>query len=169
MQPRSFPLIDEGLIWLANIGNSMIDDGQTTFELDREKVGSLLLHLSDAQLAQNAPQKQAIDHILGSKLSKYAMHFVEQVRPASYSYLFEVRLGQKATSRTLIVLSMCFCNKRTRTAEPGICSLTIWIQSCTGVFFLRKQRTKASDSSCLHSLHVCSLYLSLWCGGRIEL
>lgn len=70
----------------------MIDDGPTSMDLDREKVGLLLLRLGDPQRSLNKTENQAIAQQTRCKLSKYAIHFVEHISSASYSYLFEVGL-----------------------------------------------------------------------------
>lgn len=70
----------------------MIDDGPTSMDLDREKVGLLLLRLGDEQRSLNKPENQARVQQTGCMLSKYAIHFVEHISSSSYSYLFEVGL-----------------------------------------------------------------------------
>lgn len=70
----------------------MVDDGPTSMELDREKVGSLLLQLGDPQRSLNKTENQARAPQTGRKLSKYAIHFAEHISSSSYSYLFEVGL-----------------------------------------------------------------------------
>lgn len=79
---------DDELRLLANIGDSMIDDGHKSVDLDREKVGLLLIQLNDPR----GSEKQGRAKQSGHKLSKYAIHFIEHVSSASYSYLFEVRI-----------------------------------------------------------------------------
>ena len=70
----------------------MVGDGPTSMDLDRENVGLLLLQLGDPQRSLNKPENQARAPQIGPKLSKYAIHFVEHISSASYSYLVEVRL-----------------------------------------------------------------------------
>lgn len=71
----------------------MIDDGPTSMDLDREKVGLLLLQLGDPQRSLDEREDQASARQIGFRLSKYAIHFVEHISSASFSYLFEVGLS----------------------------------------------------------------------------
>jgi hypothetical protein len=82
--------MDRTLSPLANIGDSMINDGPTSMDLDRENVGSLLLQLGDSHGYVKNPEK--IPRKAACRLSKYATHFIEHIGSASYSYIFEVRL-----------------------------------------------------------------------------
>jgi hypothetical protein len=70
----------------------MIDDGPASMDLDRKKVGLLLLQLGDLQESVNNPEIKARAQKTGRKLSKYAAHFIEHISSASYSCLFEVGL-----------------------------------------------------------------------------
>lgn len=78
---------------LANIGDSMIDDRPTSMDSDREKVGLLLLQLGDPQRPLYKREDQARAQRIELRLSKYAIHFVEHISSASFSYLFEVGLS----------------------------------------------------------------------------
>lgn len=82
--------MDGTLSPLANIGDSMINDGPTSMDLDRENVGSLLLQLGDSHGYVKNPEK--IPGKAACRLSKYAAHFIEHIGSSSYSYIFEVRL-----------------------------------------------------------------------------
>jgi hypothetical protein len=98
----------------------MVDDGPASMDLDREKVGLLLLQLGDPQRSLNKSENQARAPQTGRKLSKYAVHFVEHIGSSSYSYLFEVGLLCNIHSLTLTPHSMHFCSKRIQTVGRGI-------------------------------------------------
>lgn len=150
------------LTLLANIGDAMVKWTQASFQMDRECLGSLLLHLSRTQKATSLTQGEARDRTSRSGLSNYAMHFVEHIGPASYSFLFEVILRERKHPRhKLIFISMFFCNKRIPTAGPGIWFHIIWIQSCTGVFYPNKRRMKLFDMTVL-SRFLCFLFNYAW-------
>lgn len=82
--------MDGTLSPLANIGDSMINDGPTSMDLDREDVGSLLLQLGDSHGYVKNPEE--IPRKAACRLSKYATHFIEHIGSSSYSYIFEVWL-----------------------------------------------------------------------------
>ena len=65
----------------------MLEDSQKSFIEDRESLASLLLGLE--QLT-NYVSRHTGEQIHDVTLSKYALHFIENLGPASYSYLFEV-------------------------------------------------------------------------------
>jgi hypothetical protein len=67
----------------------MISDIQATSAVDRENVGSLLVQLSRETRLAGCLREQGKDD--SAHLSKYAIHFIEQITSASYLYLFEVR------------------------------------------------------------------------------
>lgn len=84
----TYQVVNEALTSLANIGDAMLKEGHTSFLDDREKLRSLVFVLSRSRSQSgNTPT----DQDLTSSLSKYGLHFVEQLGSASYSYLFEVR------------------------------------------------------------------------------
>lgn len=71
----------------------MMDVGhQGSFVLDRENVGSLLVQLSIAHMTELPRRNQGSNLGAYISLSKYAKHFIEQIRLTSYPCLFEVRL-----------------------------------------------------------------------------
>lgn len=65
---------------------------QRSFILDRENVGSLLIQLSIAHMTEFPSRNQGSNLDAYISLSKYAAHFIEQIKSTSYSCLFEVRL-----------------------------------------------------------------------------
>ncbi|KOS37754.1 hypothetical protein ACN38_g11446 [Penicillium nordicum] len=91
-------LCSDGGIKIANIGDSMIDDRPTSMDSDREKVGLLLLQLGDPQRPLYKREDQARAQRIELRLSKYAIHFVEHISSASFSYLFEHAFLQQVQS-----------------------------------------------------------------------
>ncbi|KAJ5461027.1 uncharacterized protein N7458_002579 [Penicillium daleae] len=80
-------LFADGTIKIANIGDSMLEDTQTSFIDDRESLASLLLGLDQPT---NHVSRVTGEQTHKVTLSTYALHFIENLGPASYSYLFEV-------------------------------------------------------------------------------
>ena len=98
----------------------MIEDGLTSMDLDREKVGLLLLQLGDPQGSLSKPNQVGTQKTR-YRLSKYAVHFLEHISSASFSYLFEVGLSYTAIfSLTLTTRSMHSCSKCNQTVGRGI-------------------------------------------------
>lgn len=65
----------------------MLEDSQKSFIEDRKSLAYLLLGLDQPT---NYVSRHTGEQIHSETLSKYALHFIENLRPASYSYLFEV-------------------------------------------------------------------------------
>lgn len=69
----------------------MLEEGSTRFFDDREKLRDLLFALSSTTTQGGyGPQKEDPTSVL----SRYGMHFAEQLVSASFSYLYEVGLLQ---------------------------------------------------------------------------
>jgi hypothetical protein len=66
----------------------MLEDTERCFIDDRESLASLLLGLDRPT---NHVSRDTGEHAHKATLSKYALHFIENLGQASYSYLFEVR------------------------------------------------------------------------------
>ena len=65
----------------------MLDNTERCFIDDRESLASLLLGLDRPT---NHVSTDAGEHAHKATFSKYALHFIENLGQASYSYLFEV-------------------------------------------------------------------------------
>ena len=65
----------------------MLDDTEICFIDDRESLASLLLGLDQPT---NHVSRETGEQAHKVTLSKYALHFIENLGQASYSYLFEV-------------------------------------------------------------------------------
>lgn len=90
-------------------------DHQGSFILDRESVRSLLVQLSIAHKTELPPRNQSSNLGADISQSKYAAHFIEQIRSTPYSCLYEVSFQKFYSTRAGHVLtmhSMLFCNRR---------------------------------------------------------